>query len=360
MKAILRQSSWLMPLLLAALLMKPAAAQTSGQPVETNIEAEYSAGVEAFNANNWPRAIVAFENVLKSKRNFRDTRAKLEKAKRALESESLNAVLAEHYAEGVAAMAKNDLQAALTAWRKVRQINPQYRDIASQLARAEALLQRKDEAATIQVTLTAATALLDSLYKDGLRAAERADWVQAMASFEKLKLLQPNYRDVAGQLARAWEKLDQAKSAEANAAVSNTEKKSSFAGASLAVVFVLSAVGFIALSPVTRARFHLWRGNDKAAAQIYERLLERHPGRAKHYPALADIYRLQDRRDERALKVYKTVLQLNLPFRHRDELNTIVAQKFLIEGRMDSDAIEVLEGALQAERSRQPQIKRTN
>jgi len=349
MKATRRKPNWLMLLLLAALLAKPASTQTSGPPAETNIEAEYSAGVEAFNANNWPPAIIAFENVLKIKRNYRDARAKLEKARHYLESESLNTVLADYYDEGVAAMAKNDLQAAQTAWRKVCQINPRYRDTASQLARVEELLRRKDEAAAIQVTLTAANALLDSLYKEGMRATERADWVKAMVSFEKLKLLQPNYRDVAGQLARAWEKLDPAKSAETNVALSNTEKNRSFVGASLAVVFVLSAAGFIGLYPTTRARFHWWRGNDKAAAQIYERLLERAPQRVKLYPQLAEVYLRLGSVDERAMKTYKTVLNLNLATKNREQINAIVAQNFLTEGRTDTDAIEVLEGALKTE-----------
>jgi len=353
MKAILCQSRWFVLLLLAALPLKPTSAQTSRPPAETNIEAEYSSGLEAFNENNWPRAIIAFENVLKIKRNYGDARAKLEKARHYLESESLNTVLADYYAEGVAAMKKNDLQAALAARRKVCQINPRYRDAASQLARVEDLLRRNDEAATIQVTLTASNARLDSLYKDGRRAAERAEWVKAIASFEKLKLLQPNYRDVDDQRARAWEKLDRAKSAETNVASSYAEKKSFLGGASLVVAFVLSTLGFIGLSPATRARLYWWRGNDKTAAQIYEGLLERYPGRAKHYPALADIYLLQGRQDERALKVYRTVLQLNFPFRHRDELNTIVAQKYLVEGRMDSDAIAVLEDALKTERRKQ-------
>ena len=351
MKATLCQSCWLMLLLLAALLAKPASAQTSEQSATINIEAEYSAGSEAFKERDWPRAIIAFENVIKIKRNYRDARAKLEKAKRSLESESLNAVLADYYAEGVAAMTRQDLQAALAAWEKICQINPRYQDAASQLARVEELLQRKDEAATIQVTLTASNALLDSLYKEGLHATERADWVKAMASFEKLKLLQPDYRDVVGQLAFAWEKLEPAKSAAASPALS-PEKKRSFVGASLAAVFVLSAVGFIGLSPSARARFHQWRGNDKAAAQIYEKLLASNPGRVKLYPLLADVYLRLGSSDERAMKAYRAVLQWNLASRYRDEINAIVAQKYLAEGRTDTDAITVLEDALKAERRR--------
>ena len=48
---------------------------------------------------------------------------------------------------------------------------------------------------------------MDSLYHDGLGALEREDWTRAVLSFEKLQTLQPAYRDVRYQRARAWEKL---------------------------------------------------------------------------------------------------------------------------------------------------------
>lgn len=51
--------------------------------------------------------------------------------------------------------------------------------------------------------------------------------------------------------------------------------------------------------------------------------------------------------------IYKTVLQLNLATHNREEINVVVAQKYLVEGRTDSDAIEILEGALKAEQRRQ-------
>jgi hypothetical protein len=68
---------------------------------------------------------------------------------------------------------------------------------------------------------------------------------------------------------------------------------------------------------------------------------------------LANIYLLLGRHDEQALKIYKAILQLNIATPKRDEINTIVAQNYLTEGRTDSDAIEVLENALKAERLKQ-------
>ena len=106
------------------------------------------------------------------------------------------------------------------------------------------------------------------------------------------------------------------------------------------------------MSPVARARLHLMRGNFATATLIYEGLLARNPGKVKLYPVLANIYLQQGRSDENAMKVYKTILQLNLTTAYRDEINAIVAQKYLTEGRTDSDAIEILESALIAEQRR--------
>ena len=353
MNPIKQVSRGLIVLALVVLSAKSLSAQTSGKPSARNIEEEYAAGVQALNDGNWPRAIVTLENVVKMKRNYRDARAKLEKAKRYLESESLNAVLDEYYAQGLAALAKNDLQAAQAAWRKIHQSNPRYRDIASRVTRIEERLQKNSETAVIQVTLTAPNALLDSLYRDGKSAAESADWVKAIASFEKLKLLQPNYRDVAGELARAWEKLDQAKTAEASLAASKPEQSHSYVGVALLAVVVLLTAGVIGLSPLARARFHLWRGNDKAAVQIYERLLAKNPRRVKLYVSLANVYLRLGSADYSAMKAYRVVLQLNLSTHHREKITSIVAQKFLTEGRTDTDAIEVLENALKAELQKQ-------
>lgn len=123
-------------------------------------------------------------------------------------------------------------------------------------------------------------------------------------------------------------------------------------GAVIAVI-LLPALGFLFFSPEKRANYYLWRKNYPAAASIFEKMLERHPKKAGLYAPLAELYLLLGRNDERALKVYKTVLHLNLPTRRRDEINAALAQKYLAEGRTDSDVIEVLENALKVESRKQ-------
>jgi len=119
-------------------------------------------------------------------------------------------------------------------------------------------------------------------------------------------------------------------------------------GAVLAIM-LLPALGLLFFSPTRRANFYLWRKNYPAATRIFENMLKRHPKKANLYAPLAELYLRLGRNDERALKVYQTVLQLNLPTRRRDEINAALAQKYLAEGRTDTDAIEVLEMALKVE-----------
>jgi len=120
-----------------------------------------------------------------------------------------------------------------------------------------------------------------------------------------------------------------------------------------ATIILVPLLGLMFFSPTTRANFYLWRKNYPAAARIFENMLKRHPKKAYLYAPLAELYLRLGRNDERALKVYQTVLQLNLPTRRRDELNAVLAQKYLAEGRTDSDVIEVLEMALKVESRKQ-------
>jgi tetratricopeptide (TPR) repeat protein len=117
-------------------------------------------------------------------------------------------------------------------------------------------------------------------------------------------------------------------------------------------MLVLPALGLALFSPSVRAHFCTLRADYAGAAQIYEKLLARNPKRVNLYPKLANLYLILGRMDERALKIFKTILQLNLATPNLEQINTIVAQHFLTEGRTDSDAIQVLEDALKAEQGK--------
>jgi len=319
--------------------------QLAEEKIQAQLEEDYTTGMSALREQNWRRAILFFENVVKTEENFRDARQRLDEAARELKNESAETIAARYYVDGVAALNRNDLGNALAALEKVRRLNSRYRNVNELLEEIEQQLQQQTKA---PAAVAASSEQIDNLYQEAVAARGQKKWLQAVVALEKLHLLQPNYRDVVELLA------------EARAQLSGVEKNAGSGSGSLLTVggavvalILLPVIGLIAFAPAIRARLHLLRGNLMAAALIYEKILSRHPGRLKLYPILANIYLLIRRYDEPAMKVYQVILNLNIATQKRDEINAIVAQKYLTEGRMDSDAISVLEGALKAERQKQ-------
>lgn len=327
-----------------------AAVNADSANLAAKLESEYAAGLAALRARHWTRAIASFENVIARDRNFRDARKRLNEAENGLERENKDTMLARYYVDGIMAMNQNDLTGALAAFEKVRKINSNYREVAALRAEVESALQKKNAFTANSPSTTAVIVRIniDSLYQEAVVAAEREDWIQAAINFEKIQLLQPNHLDVVDRLAQARARSAFEVKTNNNA---KTGKLAFYLGSAVAFI-ALPLLGLVIFSPATRARLYLLRGNYNAAAQIYEKILARNPEKVKIYPALANLYWLQGRHDENAVKIYKMVLQLNLATTNRDEINSVVAQKYLTEGRTDSDAIEVLENALKTEQRR--------
>lgn len=331
------------------------AARTQAAPKreEQLLEERYAEGMAALKQREWTRAIVAFEKVLGQNASYKDARKRLAEAQRELDRESAETIAARYYADGVAAMNRKDLGGALAAFEKVQRVNPNYRNLKELLAEVEQRLARSSEPGAIAAEAAPRTDL-DSLYQQAERAMLQEDWMAAVITLEKLQILQPNYRDVAPRLQEARLKLNAPRTPAEKSAPAGEAGTSSWPWTGgLALMFVVPLLGALLFSPHARARYQMFRGNYSGAMLIYEKQLARHPGRTRYYAPLANLYLLLGHRDERALKVFKTVLQLNLPVPNRDEINGIVAQQFLTEGRTDSDAIEVLENALRAERQKQ-------
>lgn len=213
------------------------------------------------------------------------------------------------------------------------------------------------------VTTAPSYALLDSLYQSALVAMGKEDWRQAAFNLEKIRLLQPNYRETVDLLARTRVNLASAGKFETVAEPQKGSNPNLFVGGAIAAfgafiaLIVLPFIGVILISPTARVQYHIFRGQYAEAAQIYEKLLVRRPTRKKLYSALANLYLRLGRRDEAALKIYEIALQLDLAGRNREEINSIVSNNYLTKGRTDASVIEVLENALKAERLKQNQGK---
>ncbi len=332
----------------ASAKLESARQQVAAKQIQAQLEADYEAGMSALREKNWTAAIISFEKVVKVDEKFREARKKIDEAERELKNENTEAVVARYYVDGIAALNRNDLASALAAFERVRRLNSGYRNV-------NVLLEEIDQRLQAQAKPVALTSeQVDNLYQEALTAAGKKDWLQAVVALEKLQLLQPNHRNSVALLAEARVRL----SGDGNNVVAENASGGSLlnSGGVIVAVLVLPLIGMIAFSKSTRARLYLLRGNLTAAAQLYEQILARHPERVKLYPILANLYLLIQRHDEQAMKIYKAVLNLNIATQRREEINALVAQKYLTEGRMDSDAIEVLENALKSERLKQTHV----
>ncbi|MDZ7267952.1 MAG: tetratricopeptide repeat protein [candidate division KSB1 bacterium] len=318
--------------------------QLAERRTRETLESQYTAGLAALKARDWARAIIIFEKILQTDAEFRQARQKLREAQSNLERENSETVLARFYTEGLTAMKQGDIRAALVAFEKVHKINQDYRDVASLLAEAEEMLANSPAPRTPR---TAGTGQ-DSLYRAAQAAIQGENWALAVKLLEQLQAASPEDPGLVDLLAQARVNL-QMSTPPVQAGAQHAEPPVLLISSALMALLLLPVIGFVALSPMLRARMALMRGDYDRAARIYEKILQQQPGRLKLYPALANIYLLTGRRDEQALKVYKTILQLNLITSNRDEITAAVAQSYLSQGRMDADAIKVFEDMLQAE-----------
>ncbi|MGH7496282.1 MAG: tetratricopeptide repeat protein [bacterium] len=304
---------------------------------------EYASGLRALKTREWAKAVLHLEQVTQADANHREAQKRLTQALKSLERMDPAQRLASFYAEGVAAMARNDWRIAFIALRRTGALNPGYRDYDLLLQRASQVLRQRLLVAHLPAV---STLLVDSLHLEATEAINRADWLAAIVALEKIQVLKPGYSDVAALLACAYQGLQTAD--QQGSSMTRLPFRFDWSDARLAaVLLLLPMLGYLIISPSVRAKVHYARGHYAKAMRIYEKLVARNPKRVKHYDKLARACLHLGRRDPFALKIYQIVLQLNLLNRSlRKEINDVVAQHYLAEGRHDQDAIVVLEEAL--------------
>ncbi|MCL4707732.1 tetratricopeptide repeat protein [bacterium] len=309
----------------------------------------YDEGVQAFTRKNWAAAVRAFEQIANSAPNYRDVRKRLARAREAQRLESNEAEVERYYADGATAYAVGDLHRALVLLEHGYRLNPNYKNIATLLANTNNQLEQRRTTVIRETVPAAPTPQTDALYSAALAAIEQQDWRNAVAALEKLQQDLPADQEINQLLAEVRVNLSITEANSRRVSASTGSTSVMFIGGAVTGLLLLPLFGVMMFSPMARARFYLLQGNYNAAARIYENRLASRPNRVQLYSMLASIYLLAGRKDETAIKIYKTVLQLNLATRNRDEINTIVAQAYLSEGAKDTDAIKILEDALRAE-----------
>jgi len=301
----------------------------------------YDEGLASQRRGNLTQAMTAFEAAANLEPSYRDVRQRLAEIGRRLQSESHESLTSRYYTDGLVAMQRKDYPMAISAFQHVVEMDANYLDAASRLAEARTSLQR----AVTEEAHSRFGPDVEQFYQDGLAAIANGDYVNAFVNFKSIELVAPNYKDVPKKIEEAKRKLSET----VPRAQSRTLLGDVLLAGTVAVAIILPVVGLYVFSPAARARLLLLQGDYAKAAEIYERLLEKRPTKLKLYPVLANIYLLEGRTDERAIKVFKMILQLNLLSHRREDINAIVAQRFLSEGRKDHDAINIMEDALRIE-----------
>lgn len=118
----------------------------------------------------------------------------------------------------------------------------------------------------------------------------------------------------------------------------------------LLIIFLI--IGVIWFTPEFRVKVLLWQGKDRKARKILEYLLDQNPERINLYRQLGEIYYLENRKDKKALRVFEIIIKLKIPFQWKDEILPLVAKFYVEEGRKDSEAIKLIEKAVDKELKR--------
>ncbi len=113
------------------------------------------------------------------------------------------------------------------------------------------------------------------------------------------------------------------------------------------VLFVIVAVAWI--SPEYKIKYLMRRGKYRKARKMLEPLLEENPERLSLYRHLGEIYYFENRKDKRALWIFEIILRLKIPFQWKNEIFPLVAKYYISEGRTDSEALELIEKAVEKE-----------
>ena len=302
-----------------------------------SIDRRYNDGVAAHKARDWTRAIIAFDHVREMDPNYRDVNRRIREVQNDMDRQGIASTVSRFYNQGLMALNNEDYRTAVSAFRNVIAMDPNYRDVKERLAEAQSALGQTGRQADVA-----------RHYTEGVEELAKGEWLNAVIAFEKAKSLDPEFQDVS-------EKLAEAKAALAKGDIQATQTTSpnkngpwATFGWILAII-VLPVVGVVLVSPGMRARFYMLQGNYQRAIAIFEKQLTRNPGRVKIYLDLAQAYLLENRKDEKAVQAFEMVLRLNLRTRQKDEIVTIVANHYLREGRTDPEALKLMEKALGSE-----------
>jgi len=342
----------------------------------------YNQGVAHFKSGNWMDAIKAFEKVVQQKSDFEKAQEYLKIAQQNFESSLKTKSLEQYYNEGIAAIEKHDYMSALVALEHVREIDPNYKEVISHIEQVKSKFENRDDNTTklkyynegvlafenerwddalnafttlqaidpnfkdVQYMIKNTREKLDDLaqsetidifYQRGLTNKQNEDWLNAIINFEKVKMINPDYKNVQALLSECNFKF-KTKQDNFSETTESAGNKFSNTNQLLIIGIALTAIflplwGFLLFSPTARARFYLLQKRYDKARRIYENMINYNPDKVKLYISLANIYINENRKDEIAVRVFEKVIESNLSETLKRQLTPIVNKYYLERGK---------------------------
>lgn len=311
-----------------------------------DVKALYQSAISYYNAQNWKRAIALFQQIQRTKPRYRDVRAKLRLAGKRFEEQGVDAAKQKLYQAAEGALGQEDWVEAMAYLDRLLNLDPQYKD-------ADVLL--KQAQANAGDTSESDWELL--MYQKGLRFMKNENWLEARVAFEKVVVIDSNFKNVNALLAEASAKLESENAVEIHRTAG--EKGSNWLlliTVLFGTVLVFAGVIFM-LQPKFLARFYLKQQRYEKAAAIYEKKWKKNYADTESSLKLAEIYHHLKREDEQAIRVFETVIRMDLDTPIKGEISTCVAYYYLSNENPDSDKIEILEKVLNKEINKIKSIK---
>ncbi len=319
---------------------KTTAASVATPPPQTEqtLEGMYQAGLRELTAQNWEGATVEFKRLLEIEPRYKDAAEKYDEAKYRLENQGLDAAKQQLYRQAKYAISNKDWINAVNYLERIINIDPNYRDTPKLLQDTQKFLADTSE-----------TNLVTVLYNQGIQHMQKKSWLEALIAFEKIEVVDSNYKNVQALITEAKARLK--KSQVELAKPMTTESDNSFILITLGIILVTGLISTIVLylKPEYLAKIYLKRENRNKAAEIYEKIWARDHSNPEITLALAKIYHHQNRLDEASIPVYESLIRLDLETEIKGEISTRVAYHYLSKGETEVEKIARLEKVLNKE-----------
>jgi len=356
-----------------------------------DIDPLYQRAMAYLKQQNWSEAIKNLENIKSQQPDYPGLDSLIRHAKgKQYEQLITTQQLENYYVKAVGSFKARNYVVALENFKKVAELNPNYKDVMQQIKATEKAISRSSqksqppsqreeviltefdnttqlEATTIpapdvnaqqivseksrQLNAAIDSQLVQTYYNEALNLMQAANWQRAMILLEKIRLINPDYKNTDFLLSQAKQNLQTTRIAapDKNTLSQKSQGPSPVIFAFLAGLVVLP-VTLVFLSPNARARYYILTRQFGKAQAIYERMLTKKPNNVKLYITLANIYINQNRIDEISIRVFEHAIQYNENLKL--QLEPIVTRYYLQKSKSPATPKSLLQGALKDELDR--------